>query len=145
MRIYLVSTSFALLTAVAIVSVGCGEAGGSDTNSVEVELHEAPPAACNSITAHNVKNAQECYRSSCETGDDVCKALTANFKKFQACALETQGPPPHEFNGLPGGNAWVSNEGQLKHIGEVFCTALCSCGLTTPVQRVCQPYGFACE
>jgi hypothetical protein len=145
MRSYVLATGSALLAAAAMMWVGCGEAGGGDTASAELGLHEAPPASCNSITAHNKKNALACYRSSCEAGDEVCKALTANFKKFQACAMETQGPPPHEFNGLPGGNAWVSDEGELKHIGEVFCTALCSCGLATPVQRVCEPYGFACE
>ena len=145
MTTYQISTRFALLAAAAATCVGCGEAGGDDTTFVELEVHAAPPASCNSITAHNKRNALECYRYSCEAGDEVCKALTENFMKFRRCAMETQGPPPHEFNGLPGGNAWVSDEGELKHIGEVFCTALCSCGLATPVASVCEPYGFDCE
>jgi hypothetical protein len=87
---------------------------------------------CNRIVANTMSSAQACYNFDCAPTSLECADFGAAFLSFfgdPACAV---GFVTGELDGLGGDAATMpdgsSDPGTSKHIGEVVCTAIASCG-----------------
>jgi hypothetical protein len=132
MKTYLLTTSSALLAAAAIMLVGCGEVGGGDTGSLGVEQRQTTDGTCNATAARTLRTAQACFRSGCEPGTPECNLALSVLNELFSDPYCGPAMLSDELNGLPTGNPVDQpagpNEGDLKHIGIVFCSAISDCG-----------------
>ncbi len=143
---YRLETVAAIATALSLLLVlGCGEGVEGETGSVSLGQSDGTNTGeCNRIVAGGMETAQICYRSGCELLGEECDGFRADFAQYFANADCATDFLAGEADGLAGNAALHPQTGEIKHIGEVICSAVVQCGLCNPeVPAVCGgPCGF---